>query len=150
MAEEAYAAVLMDCQMPELDGYETTREIRRHEQGTGRRIPINAMTATSMLGERERRLAAGMDDYLTKPLRKVVLKDTLARWIPRDGVLPGAGGDGGLTAAGEPFTVDLLGPELLDEVVVSELESVEDGSSPTSSPRISTRPTPRCQSSRPR
>jgi CheY-like chemotaxis protein len=79
--------------MPELDGYETTREIRRREQG-GRRIPIIAMTANSMQGERERCLAAGMDDYLTKPLRSRVLKDVLTRWVSEPPQTNGARADG--------------------------------------------------------
>jgi CheY-like chemotaxis protein len=67
--------------MPELDGYETTREIRRREAGI-QRMPIIAMTANSMEGDRDRCLAAGMDDYLTKPLRNRALKDALARATP--------------------------------------------------------------------
>jgi two-component system, sensor histidine kinase and response regulator len=82
LSRTTFAAALMDCQMPELDGYETTREIRRLERG-GRRMPIIAMTASSMQGDRERCLAAGMDDYVTKPLRDRALQDTLARWITR-------------------------------------------------------------------
>ncbi len=82
MAKRPFAAVLMDCQMPELDGYETTREVRRLEQG-GHSTPIIAMTANSMKGERERCLANGMDDYLTKPLRKQALSETMARWVPQ-------------------------------------------------------------------
>ena len=77
--EHDYAAILMDCQMPEVDGYEATRRIRGSEHG--RHVPIIAMTAHSMPGDRERCLAAGMDDYISKPVRAEQLQSVMAHWL---------------------------------------------------------------------
>ncbi|HEX9082699.1 MAG TPA: response regulator, partial [Holophagaceae bacterium] len=82
----SYDLVLMDCQMPEMDGFEASRRIRDRERGT-RRIPIVAMTANAMVGDRERCLEAGMDDYIPKPVRMEDLRRALGRWLP-SGSLP--------------------------------------------------------------
>jgi CheY-like chemotaxis protein len=69
-SDGAFDLILMDVQMPEMDGFEATRRIRELEEATGGHIKIAAMTAHAMAGDRERCLAAGMDDYVSKPLRK--------------------------------------------------------------------------------
>ncbi|MCC6177555.1 MAG: PAS domain S-box protein [Chloroflexi bacterium] len=78
--QASYAAILMDCQMPELDGYEAAARIRACE-GKGQHVPIVAMTASAMDGDRDRCLAAGMDDYVTKPVKPDTLRAVLARWV---------------------------------------------------------------------
>ena len=110
-----YAVVLMDVQMPEMDGHAATAEIRRREQQTNTHVPIIAITADAMEGDREKALDAGMDDYLAKPGRRDDLQKILARWIPQ------AKPDNG--QAGSP-TPDVDAP--LDREVLDGLRKLGD------------------------
>ncbi len=91
LANTTYDLILMDCQMPEMDGFETTREIRRRENG-GEHTPIVAVTARAMHGDRERCMEAGMNDYVAKPVRQEELVRAVERWLPsyRAGLDPSA------------------------------------------------------------
>ncbi|MHB1081605.1 MAG: ATP-binding protein [Prosthecobacter sp.] len=81
--KEAFDAILMDVHMPGINGYEATTKIRQSEKATGRHVPIIAMTANAMKGDRERCLAAGMDDYIAKPLRSSELFQVVEQFSPR-------------------------------------------------------------------
>jgi CheY-like chemotaxis protein len=78
-----YDVVLMDLQMPEMDGFEATAAIRRGEAPSGRRVAIIAMTAHAMEGDRDRCILAGMDDYVAKPIRPQALFEAISRWGSR-------------------------------------------------------------------
>ncbi|RZT10371.1 diguanylate cyclase (GGDEF) domain-containing protein [Duganella sp. CF402] len=79
---DRFDLILMDCSMPEMDGYEATAHIRLLEQALGRRTPLIAMTANTQAGDAEKCLAAGMDDYLAKPITLVELRHKLEKWLP--------------------------------------------------------------------
>ncbi len=84
LARTDYALLFMDCQMPEMDGFETTRRIRTNEARTGRHVPIIAMTAHAMSEDRYKCLSAGMDDYVSKPVTRRKLKEILTRHLAKE------------------------------------------------------------------
>ena len=79
LEDQVFDGVLMDCQMPVMDGYEATQEIRKQEKYQD--LPVLAMTANAMVGDREEVLAAGMNDHIAKPFNKEDLFITMAKWI---------------------------------------------------------------------
>jgi PAS domain S-box-containing protein len=114
-----YALVLMDCQMPEMDGLEATAMIRKGErEQASRRLPIIAMTANAMQGDREKCLEAEMDDYLAKPVKLEHLEATLARWIPGQSTLDGQK---------EPVSLETREPvhECVDSAVLADLRQLD-------------------------
>ena len=117
-----YSLILMDCQMPVMDGYETTREIRRRKSGA-ERIVIVAMTAHAMQGERAKCMATGMDDYLSKPVTPSALEVTLARWLSNasNGELLG---DGPLSTDNSPVDAKVIAE--LRQMPGSEGEPLSD------------------------
>ncbi|WP_232676745.1 response regulator [Nocardioides sp. R-C-SC26] len=118
-----YDLVLMDCRMPRLDGYDATRAIRAQEDSG--RVPIIAMTASALPGERDRCLAAGMDDFLTKPVEPAALAQVLKRWGAGrpidDGWVPVVDPTAG------PIEAEIAVPVLDDERIEMLSELVKDG-----------------------
>jgi CheY-like chemotaxis protein/HPt (histidine-containing phosphotransfer) domain-containing protein len=132
-----YDAVLMDCMMPVLDGYGATRSIRKLEQDGLRRgrIPIIAMTANAMAGDREKCLAAGMDDYMSKPLNRALLEETLRKWLPA-GTAPAAAP---AMAVAAPAPAPKPAPRLAAAIPVAALAPAATPPAPSPAPSPATR-----------
>ncbi len=116
VARDQFAAVLMDCQMPGLSGYEATRRIRSLPDRAKARIPIIAMTAHALQGDREACLAAGMDDYLAKPIKTASLRTTVLRWLHSDDAAP----------APERAGAQLAGLHAVDPETIKQLRGLSD------------------------
>ncbi len=124
----SYAAILMDCQMPELDGYEAAEEIRRRE-GAGRHMPIIALTAHVLQGDKSKCFAAGMDDYVPKPIKAEELFSTLRRWVKAED--PAASiqeaSISGRTAAAEGRALTM---PVLEESALNKLKKLQQAGNP--------------------
>ncbi|TKC87168.1 response regulator [Trinickia terrae] len=118
IADDAFDVVLMDCQMPLMDGFEATRLLRQHEaESRAPRLPVIAMTANAISGDRERCLAAGMDDYLSKPFRRDALLRMLARFSRAEapGSAVAANGEADDAASADPdASANVIDQKVLD------------------------------------
>jgi len=123
----AYDCVLMDCQMPEMDGYEATMAIRTREIQTGGHVPIIAMTANAMQGDCEQCLAVGMDDYVGKPVQAPDLLAMLRKWVPSPVETPAPLGSAASPAAlpGRILEPEKL-PPALDAAAFAALKDLGD------------------------
>ena len=122
--QSAFDVILMDCHMPELDGFEATMEIRRLEQASSRkRIPIIALTANAMAQDRQDCLNAGMDDHLAKPLSRLQMQEMLDRWMPAAGqTQPSSLQGSASTSSGDM--------DVIDKQVLSQLRELQNADDP--------------------
>ena len=126
LEKERFDLVLMDCQMPVMDGYEATSAIRRQEQHSGEHIPVVAMTAHAIKGDREKCLAVGMDDYISKPIHRERLYEVVERMARRETGEPAAGRDEQSTPAGSSGEFKSIDPERIHQLVSDDAELLNE------------------------
>jgi CheY-like chemotaxis protein len=125
-ASGEFSLIFMDCQMPEMDGFEATAEIRKQDAKDGRRVPIVALTASAIDGDRERCLAAGMDGYVTKPFTAEQMRATLAAWLGRSARGAGNGKRDHLSlVAPAPAEALPIAAEPIDDRVLNALAQLQ-------------------------
>jgi len=121
--KNTYDLILMDCQMPEMDGYQATESIRRTERAKGTYVPIVALTAHALKGDREKCLYAGMNDFLSKPFKQQQLLEILEKWLGLDGQKDKKEVPAAATAAGGTPYEDIIDSRALDNIRSLETEN---------------------------
>jgi two-component system sensor histidine kinase/response regulator len=133
-AQESFDLILMDCLMPEMDGFEATQSLRQREQGGHRHIPIVALTANAMEGDRERCLEVGMDDFLSKPFKQEELRTVLERWLDSK-KLPDLSPEAEIPSTAEPLSPASeeapSQPPALDAKTLAQLQGLPGEGAPT-------------------
>lgn len=126
-ASSDFKLIFMDCQMPQMDGFEATAEIRKQEARSGRSVPIVALTASAIEGDRERCLAAGMNDYVPKPFTADQMRSVVATWIGRSASGAGHGKRNHLTlvAPGEAPPSTSSADQPIDDRVLTSLARLQ-------------------------
>ena len=122
-SQGGFDLILMDCHMPEMDGFEATVEIRKREQAGDKRLPIIALTANAMAQDREECLNAGMDDHLAKPFSMQTMQEMLDRWMPRTPAAP-------VEAAPSALSSALADDEVIDRQVLDQLSALRINGKP--------------------
>lgn len=122
-----YDLIITDCQMPEMDGYEVSKAIRQREEGAGRRTPIIAMTANAMIGDREKCLEAGMDDYVSKPINSNRLMEVLVKYLSTPNVTP---------PAPTATTIQISIPQITEMANATEEEQDTDADMASNTPPV--------------
>ena len=129
--EKPYSILLTDCHMPEWDGFELTAAVRKREESSDKRSPIIAITANALQGEAERCIAAGMDDYMSKPVEMKILKQTLVKWMGEGSISASSNDTSVTTSSSQPSASDTTdtkgnGSSPIDERMLKDMFGDDD------------------------